>query len=398
MISFDEAYKIVLDSHMDFGTETVDLKAANGRVLAEHVKADRNFPPFDRATKDGIAIKHGALTSGERKFKILDIAPAGTPQKKLGSTNACIEIMTGAIVPIGADTIIMYEHLTIEDEFAIVNKPVTKGQNIHKEGSDVPQGAEVLAKGSKITSAAIGVLASVGKAKVLVKKLPKICVVSTGDELVNVEEVPKAHQIRKSNSYSLKAALQEVGISAEEFHIIDDKNAIRKAFQKLLNTYDVMLLSGGVSMGKFDYLPELLEEAGVTPYFHRVNQRPGKPFWFGQNKTSKTTVFAFPGNPASTFASYHIYFLGWLNQSLHLPSNRINVLLSSAFENEIPLTRFLRAKVEMVEGVLSASLILGNGSGDLTSLAQANGFVQLNANTSYTEGELVPFVATSRIL
>ncbi|MBT8187521.1 MAG: molybdopterin molybdenumtransferase MoeA, partial [Croceitalea sp.] len=112
MISFDEAYKIVLDSHMDFDTETVDLKAANRRVLAEHVKADRNFPPFDRATKDGIAIKHGALTSGERKFKILDIAPAGTPQKKLGSINACIEIMTGAIVPIGADTIIMYEHLT----------------------------------------------------------------------------------------------------------------------------------------------------------------------------------------------------------------------------------------------------------------------------------------------
>ncbi|WP_394971967.1 molybdopterin molybdotransferase MoeA [uncultured Croceitalea sp.] len=398
MITYDKAKELVLANIQDFGIQKISLDKAIGHVLAEDVFADRDFPPFNRATKDGVAINYAALEKGIQSFPIQAIAAAGSPQKELKSSDKCIEIMTGAVVPTNTDTVVMYEHLEIEEDLVKLLKPVKKGQNIHIQGSDEAKGTIVLNKGTKIEAAEIGVLASVGKIEVLVKKMPKIVLVSTGDELVDVSETPRLHQIRKSNSHTLKAALLNETIVANAIHIADDKETTKSEILEALKQNDVLLLSGGVSKGKYDYLPKVFEELGVKKIFHRVKQRPGKPFWFGKHKETNTTIFAFPGNPASTFANYHIYFKPWLNLSLGLPESEITVILNERFENNTDLTRFIRAKVKMDSAKLIASLVLGNGSGDLTSLTKANGFVLLEPNKIYEAGAAVPFFSTRTIL
>ncbi len=398
MISFQEAFDLVLANTADFGSVTVPLDKADGRVLAETIYADRDFPPFDRATKDGIALNYQAIENGKSRFKITGIAAAGSPQMTLQDLDSCIEVMTGAMLPINCDTVVMYEHIDIKDGVATLEKPVKSGQNIHGKGSDEPIGSEILKAGTSITAAEIGVLASVGKAFVKVKKNPTICIVSTGDELVDVDEVPKPHQIRKSNSHTLRAALLNQGLISTAMHIADDKESTIKGISSALKEYDAILLSGGVSKGKYDYLPEVFETLGIEKVFHKVRQRPGKPFWFGRHQATKTTVFAFPGNPGSTFANYHYYFLPWLQKSLGTSSKEITVTLGESFDNSTDLTRFIRAKLQIEEGRLMANLVYGNGSGDLTSLTKANGFVRLQPQKKYTKGENVPFRATRRIL
>lgn len=397
MISFEKALQLVLANTAYLGEEKVHLDSATGCVLAETIYADRDFPPFNRVTKDGIAINYDAIEDNCLEYTITAIAAAGSPQKELKDKATCIEIMTGAVLPKNADTVVMYEHLNIENGVARLLKTVKRGQNIHLKGSDQPKDAEVLPKGIKIEAAEIGVLASVGKAEVLVKKVPKICLVSTGDELVAVEETPEPHQIRKSNSHTLKAALLRENITSDSIHIADHKEATKIKVLKALAKYDVLLLSGGVSMGKYDYLPEVFEEIAIEKIFHKVKQRPGKPFWFGKHTASQTTIFGFPGNPGSTFANYHVYFKPWLNKSLGLPTSEITVILNEAFENTTDLTRFVRAKAAIQAGKLQGSLIHGNGSGDLTSLVKSNGFMVFEPNLHYKIGARVPFIPTRSI-
>jgi molybdopterin molybdotransferase len=306
--------------------------------------------------------------------------------------------MTGAVVPIKANTVVMYEHIEINEGIAKILKPITKGQNVHFRGSDEPKGTVLLEMGTRISPAEIGVLATVGKTEVSVKRNPRITLFSTGDELVSVHQTPKAHQIRQSNSHTLRAALFEDGIASEMVHVQDEKASIKATLLKALNTSDALLLSGGVSKGKYDYLPEVLDEVGVKKYFHRVMQRPGKPFWFGHHEQSNTTIFGFPGNPTSTFANFHVYFKPWLNVCMGQAIQKNQVILNDSFENITDLTRFVRARVDLLDGQMLASLVQGNGSGDLTSLTIANGFVQFKPNQKLTEGEKVPFISTRRIL
>ncbi|PCJ97112.1 MAG: molybdopterin molybdenumtransferase MoeA [Flavobacteriaceae bacterium] len=399
LISFEEAYKKVLSHGQDYGTETVTLTHSTGRVLAENIAADRDFPPFNRSTKDGIAIAFEAINSGRTEFNIQEIIAAGVPKSKLNNINACVEIMTGAVLPDGADTVIMYEQVIIENGRATIAKTPALGQNIHYKGGDEKKGALILHKNTAITAAEIGVLASVGKHEVLVKKVPKITLVSTGNELVEVNESPLPHQIRKSNIHTLSASLATIGITPDKLHLKDDEQEIRKALQKALQENDVLLLSGGVSKGKYDFIPSALASLGVEKVFHRVLQRPGKPFWFGFQKELGTVVFSFPGNPASTFANYHIYFKDWFNKTLGVPIPKIEVVLKTDIDAKGDLTRFLRANAQLENGILMAELITGNGSGDLTSLVKSNGFIKLSPkNEVYKAGTLVPFVATRSIL
>ncbi|MET6990587.1 molybdopterin molybdotransferase MoeA [Sediminicola arcticus] len=399
MITFQEAYQKVMTFKQDYGSEKVDLLQAVGRVLVDNIKADRDFPPFDRATKDGIAINYTAVKNGIKKFKIEAIVAAGSPKINLGQEHNCVEIMTGAVVPENADTVIMYEHITINNGYAVLNSEPKKGQDIHLQGSDEQKGTIVVKKDSLITASEIGVLAAVGKARVLVKKLPKITIISTGNELVDVHQSPLPHQIRKSNIHSLYAALAQEQIVPSQLHINDKKEEIKNEIKKALFDNDVLLLSGGVSKGKFDYIPDVLEELGVEKIFHRVLQRPGKPFWFGIQKETCTVIFSFPGNPVSTFANYHLYFRDWLKSSLNLPISKINVILAEAILATGTLTLFLRVKIKSENGQLIAHLIRENGSGDLTSLAQSDGFIRLDPKeVSYNVGEIVPFSPTRRIV
>ena len=399
MISFKDAYKKVLDLYQDFGHEQVPLETAMGRVLAEDIVADRNFPPFNRATKDGIALNYDAVEIGNTSFKIEGVLAAGMPSQLLENTSNCLEIMTGAVVPGNADTVVMYEHLIIENGSATLTKTPNRGQDIHLNGSDQKKGDLVLEKHSTISAAEIGVLAAVGKASIKVRTLPKVAIVSTGNELVEVEEIPLPHQIRKSNIHTLYATLSEEGIVPTKLHLPDEKASIKNALQNTLKEHNAVLLSGGVSKGKFDFLPQVLEELGVEKIFHGVFQRPGKPFWFGIQRDTNTVVFSFPGNPVSTFANYNVYFKDWLRRSLGLPQPKIDVILKEAVEVKGDLTLLLRVKLSFNRGHLVASLVKENGSGDLCSLVNTDGFIVLEPKIdAYEIGELVPFVPTRDLL
>ena len=395
MITFDEAFNKVMQFPMDLGVEAVELSNATGRVLAENIVADRDFPPFNRATKDGIAIHFNSLEKEITHFKIEAVLSAGMAQQELKDTGNCVEIMTGAVLPKNADTIIMYEDTKIENGVATIFKKPIIGQEIHRKGSDVKKGTTLLSKHMMIGAAEIGVLASVGKSIVLVNKLPKICVISTGNELVEVHETPLPHQIRRSNTLSLFAALKNHGIEAVQVHLLDDKKVIREQLSKLMEAYDVLLVSGGVSKGKFDFLPEVLELLGVEKVFHRVAQRPGKPFWFGTQQKTKTLVFSFPGNPVSTYANYHVYFLPWLYLTLQLKKPEKYVLLERPILIKPSLTRFIQVRITNKMGSLWAVPVQENGSGDLTSLANSDGFICLRPREkAYEQGEAIPFIPT----
>lgn len=395
MITFKEAYQKVLAHPLDLGNEVVPLLASHGRILAASIVADRDFPPFNRATKDGIAINYATLEGGRTTLKIEGVASAGMPQQKLFDKHACLEVMTGAVVPLETDTVIMYEHLAIKNGWVTIEKEVQKGQNIHYQGSDEAQGAALLAKGKRIASADIGVMASVGAASVSVKAVPKVCAISTGNELVDVHQIPAPHQIRKSNSITLQVALSKVNIAASTLHLKDEKKDIEEGLKMALQKNDVLLLSGGVSKGKFDFIPEVMDALGVEKVFHRVAQRPGKPFWFGVHHEYKTVIFSFPGNPVSTFANYHLYFLAWLHTSWKIPVETHHAVLGATVTIQGSLTRFIQVETYWNNARLCTKPITENGSGDLTSLAKADGFVCLEPrDAAYEEGELVPFVPT----
>ena len=395
MISFNDAFKSVMDHPASFGAETVNIKDAATRVLAEDVYTDRDYPPFNRATKDGIAINYSAFEAGRREFEIKGVIAAGTAVTQLSNQDSCMEIMTGAVVPYDADTVVMYEHLDIEHGIASLTKEPVRGQNIHLKGSDEQRKTRVIAAGTKISAAEIGVLATIGKESVLVQRLPKVSVISTGNELVDLSTDPLPHQIRRSNSYSLNAALASEKISPLLLHLKDDPDIIRQKLQFAIEEMEVLLLSGGVSKGKFDYIPRILEELGVEKIFHGVKQRPGKPFWFGMHPISGTRIFSFPGNPVSTFVNYHVYFRNWLRKSLGLPMDQFQVFLREQISAEGDLTRFIRVKVYWEGGRMMANIVTGNGSGDLLSLASSDGFIRLEPRSrSYKPLEAVPFIPT----
>jgi len=348
MITVEEARKLVFNSAREFGTERVKLMESIGRTLEETLIADRDFPPYNRVTMDGIAIRFADFAAGNRKFKIIGIGAAGQPQMTLSDSNTCLEIMTGAILPMGTDTIIRYEDVEIENEYALIKiDTVRDGQNVHRQGSDRPQGSELLQPGYRINASTIGIAATIGKGELTVRRLPKVLIISTGDELVDISVQPEPHQIRKSNVFQLQACLQYFGIKAKYLHLNDDLDEIKENLMVILNEYDAVLLSGGVSKGKFDFLPEAMNQLGVQKLFHKIKQRPGKPFWFGQYPEG-ATVFAFPGNPVSSFMCAQIYFTPWLERCLGLPLPEPKfAILTAPIHFKPDLTYFAQVKIEM---------------------------------------------------
>ncbi len=399
MIPFEEAYQRVLDHSRDYGKEMVPLKEATGRVLAETLYADRDFPPFDRATKDGIVINFNAFEKGRRDFEIGGVLPAGTPSGILSDENLCMEIMTGAVIPYDADTVVMYEHLQIDQGIAHLNTAPAKGQNIHYRGSDHKKGEAVLQQNLRIAASEVGILAAIGRSEVPVRKLPRIAVISTGDELVEVSDIPLPHQVRKSNAYQLHASLRNEGIHPLLLHIPDDMDMIRQNLSYVIQEMDLLILSGGVSRGKYDYIPQIMEELGVEKVFHKVLQRPGKPFWFGKQHATNTLIFSFPGNPVSTFVCYYRYFRDWLHKSLGLHTDQISVILEKPLVARGDLTQFIGVRTRWEAGRLMAAPVPANGSGDLTGLAEIDGFICLNPREEpYLKGIAVPFVPTRNLL
>ena len=387
MISVEEAKHIILNSTQDFGIEEIPFIKSVGRILKETIVADRDFPPFNRVSMDGIAIDFNAFQKGQRAFKVEVIQPAGSPQISLQNSENCIEVMTGAVLPKNTNAVIRYEDVEIKNGVArIIINEVFDFQNIHEKGKDRKVGETLIEKNTIISAAEIGVFATVGKSTIKVAKQPKIMILSTGDELVAVNDKPEEHQIRRSNVFTLVAALEHLKIESETSHITDDKPILRQKIAQFLNDYDVLLCSGAVSKGKFDFLPEVFDELGVEKRFHRVAQRPGKPFWMGETNTCK--VFAFPGNPISTFVNCLAYFYFWYFKSLGVKTKEETAILTEDIIFKPNLTYFLQVKLSDKFGHILATPIKGNGSGDLASLVNADAFIQLpNDKTEFKTGE-----------
>ncbi len=394
-IPYEKALSILEEHKSDLPIESRKLEDCIGTYLAEDLVADRDFPPFDRVTMDGIAIDYATFKKGRRTFNIESTAPAGTPQKTLLDAENCIEVMTGAIMPNDVDTVIRYEDLEILDATATINlETLNYKQNVHFKGVDISKDTVIVPQGKRLSSAEINIAAAVGKAFLQVRKMPKVVIFSTGDELVPVHQTPKLHQIRRSNIYGIQATLKEWGVLADLQHLADDKEEMLASISKLLKDYDLFIFTGGVSKGKFDYLPDVLEELKVKKHFHKIQQRPGKPFWFGSNSNGKK-IFALPGNPVSSFVCVYMYLKFWLQKSLGVESETLFVRLANDVAFKPELVYFLEATLKSTEeGTLVATAIKGNGSGDFANLVKTDGFLILPQNKSqFIANEVYPFVS-----
>ncbi len=391
MIDFQEARRLVNGAANDFGVERIPLSKGIGRVLREDWYCDRDLPPYNRVTMDGIAVRHeNALRN--RTLEIEGVIAAGDPVSVLNDPDQCVEIMTGAVLPKNADTIIRYEDLTITDGSATINEPFSFNQNIHWRGEDRKKGDLLVPSGTLLSSSEIGVGASIGKSEISVSKHPRTIIISTGDELVEIDQVPLPHQIRRGNIYRTQSTLAHLGIDSDTAHLNDDHDEIVRRLTEYINEYDLIILSGGVSKGKFDFLPTALEQCGVVKLFHRVAQRPGKPLWFGAHPKG-VTVFALPGNPISSFMSLHIYLIDWLRICFGLSAmTRPMGVLSEEVIFKPDLTYFLEVKLEYSpKGQILATPMKGNGSGDLANLLNGDAFIQLpRGQNIYPKGGVHP--------
>lgn len=380
MLTTAQAREAILDAMPAFDTEVVPVSLATGRILRQAVSAERDQPPFDRVMMDGIAIRFGDFDGGTREFRIQSTQHAGDAQQTLNAGN-CIEIMTGASLPKGSDCIIPVERLTVTDGSAVIEPDYVakERQFVHARASDHAKGAELLMPGARIAPTDIAVINSCGLTDIEVARSPIIRVISTGNELVPAGEPIEPQQIRMSNGPAIIAMLGQHGYtSCEHDHIRDDPALLERRIGLHLDDADVLVLSGGVSMGKADYLPQVLEKLGVEMVFHRISQRPGKPMWFGIGPTGQA-VFALPGNPVSTLICGRQYVIPSLNAAGGLreaPPEFASLAQHVAFKPR--LTCFLPVRLASnVGGQVLAMPVHTNTSGDFASLSGTDGYIEL---------------------
>ena len=385
-LTVTQAERLILKAVPAWPAERTALRSAIGRVLRQDVHAERDLPPYDRATMDGIALTLKSWVSGQREFPLEGMQSAGEPPATLSNSRAVWRIATGAPLPSGADTVVPVERTTekrgtvrIADDY----RPA-RGQFIHKRGSDRRAGALLLKAGQRIGGVEMALLSANGVAEPLVAPDPRITLVSTGDELVGLESQPEPWQIRSSNGPAMSALLNRHGYG--KIHAIqapDDPKVLAERIGNALPQSNALILSGGVSMGAKDYVPAVLEEMGAKPVFHRVRQRPGFPLWFGMH--GETPVFGLPGNPVSSLVCLRRYVIPALNkaQGSRQPTPA-TATLAEAVAFKPALTWFLPVRLSTSkQGQLLAHPRQTNTSGDFASLAETDGFAQLAANRTH---------------
>lgn len=401
MLTPAEAEKLIRENLAPFHREDCPLASAHGRALHTNLCADRDLPPFDRVTMDGYAVRAASLAAAEKKFRVEGVQAAGMRPFKLGAAgDACIEIMTGAVLPEGADCVVPYEETTRGDGPTVTVSPaaalLAAGHAIHRRGSDHHTGDVIVPAGTRLSGREIAVAAACGYATLTVSQLPKIAVIATGDELVEVEAGVASHQIRRSNDHALRAALIVAGWPhVERFHLRDVRHEIEHLLWHIIAEFDAVLVVGGVSKGRFDYLPAEFDRQGVKRIFQGVAQRPGKPFWFGVS-ARQTPIFALPGNPVSAYTCLHRYVLPAFAAASGLaPAAPRLVALAAPVTFRPQLAYFLPVKLSSgPRAELWATPDPCNTSGDFAGLVGTDGFVELPAGqTEFPAGTLAPFWA-----
>ncbi len=380
-----EALKAVLATTPAFATVRVAAADSTGRVLRQLIRAERDQPPFDRVMMDGIAFAWADYVSGQRRFPIQAMQAAGDAVLTL-ENGQCIEIMTGAAMPANANCIVPVERITVTDGVAEIEADyeVSKDRFLHPRGSDYAQGAYMLRPGKRVSPLDIAIIASCGETEVDVAADPVIRIISTGNELVAAGAPIQPQQIRMSNGPAILALLESHGYRRNEHeHIADDVDALRGRLAIHLQEADVLVLSGGVSMGKADYVPQVLADLGVAVVFHKISQKPGKPMWFGKGPGDQI-VFALPGNPVSALVCCRQYLIPALAKASganETPPEFAALATNISFKPE--LTCFQPVKlISNAAGQTLAMPVQTNTSGDFAALSATDGYVELAKDQS----------------
>ncbi len=399
MIQPHQADELIREHMPTYGATGVPVEEAAGRILRTAIRADRDLPPFDRVTMDGIAIDFAAWQSGQRQFSVHDTAVAGRPAPELtDSTRGCIQVMTGTMLPAGTNAVIPYEDLDLAEGVAVVHDTadVVPLQHLHSQASDRRVGEIIVPAGTRLRAPHISIAAAVGCARVQVTCPPAVAIISTGDELKQVDEPVEPFQIRSANDHGIRAALLRLGHNhVERFHVRDDLDATLQLLQQLLNDFDVLILTGGVSMGKRDFVPTALQECQVQNHFHKIRQKPGKPMWFGTSPSGKP-VFALPGNTVSTLVCLHRYVGPALAHAEgENDASPQWVRIQDAIRWPLPLTGFIPVRlVYSSAGICSAVPCETNTSGDFAALSASDGFVELpEGQDLFPAGSIVQYRA-----
>jgi molybdopterin molybdotransferase len=375
-------------------TETIefaqDPARVLGRIVAEDVRADRNYPPFDRSTRDGFALRAADAAQAGAKLRLIGESRAGVPFAGMVEPGTCVQIMTGAAMPRGANSIVMNEHARIEGEYVVLDEAAREGAHFVLEGQETRVGESVIARGKRLSYAELAIAAQVGRSKLVVAKKPRVAILSTGDELVTVEQTPTKYQIRNSNNVSLAA---QVALAGGEPVMLgtapDSLEELRARIQQALEA-DIVVVTGGVSVGKYDLVEQVLREMGAEFYFDAVAIRPGKPAVFGF--CQKKPVFGLPGNPVSTMVTFELFVVPGIELlSGHKPGALalLKARLAHPLNEKPPLAHFLPARVSWPEGEAVVEAIHWEGSGDIGSVVKGNCFLVVNeARQVYAAGEM----------
>jgi molybdopterin molybdotransferase len=371
--------------------ESRPLERCLGQTLREDVHAERENPPFDRVCMDGIAICSSVSAGATRQYVVEGTQAAGLPARPLSNLGSAIEVMTGAVMPIGADCVIPLEEYDLADQIACLkaNALCEPYRNVQRRGSDSRPGVPMLRSGTRLNAPEIAIVASAGLASVRVSRQPRIIVASTGDELVEPGKPIAQHQVRRSNAYAVVASLMGHGFQeVQNDHILDDESLLRERLMRHLAASDALILSGGVSKGKFDFVPKVLKELGVEEVFYQVAQRPGMPMWFGMTRQG-CAVFGLPGNPIATLVCLVRFVVPALVTAMGAQRRwPVPIALASPIKRGRTMTSFVPVQTRYdTQGRHFAEPRIPNGSGDFLALAETDGFVELPPQPeSYPEG------------
>lgn len=386
MITVDDALKIVLDSCIPTGREIIPFTESSGRILAEEVRSDMDMPPFNRSAVDGYACSKSDLRA---ELKVIELVQAGKQPQKSVLRGQCVKIMTGAIVPEGCDIVFMVEDSKVLPSGMVVCTGTGVKRNMALKGEDVKAGDIVLNKGKMIEPQDIALFASVGHTEVIVARKPKIGIMSTGDELVEPDKVPEYSQIRNSNAYQLLSQVKRAGGEGRYYGIAPDiEETTYEMISKALGENDIVVLTGGVSMGDFDFVPAVMKRAGANILFDQINVQPGKPTTFGV--CSKSVVFGLPGNPVSSFMQFETLVRPLINAMMGYEWNPVILVLPLAVKYERRSSgRVARVPVFITEDY-EVKPVEYHGSAHISAMSYATGFITIPAGKNIIEkGETV---------
>ena len=395
MITVDQALTIVLDQVETLGSESVAIEQAHRRILAEDIRADMDLPPFDRARMDGYAVRSSDVSTAPVKLRLIGEIAAGAQFEHRVNAGEAVKIFTGAPVPGGADAVQKVEVTRANGNSIEILESVTPGQFITPHASEVASGETVAEGGREIGPAEMAVLASFGYASVRVGRRPRVAVISTGSELVEVSSKPSGAQIRNSNSYTLAAYAERAGAIVDLLGIVEDTpEATRVGLNRAADNHDIVITSGGVSMGDYDLVKAALKEIGAEIYFDRVIIRPGKPIVFGRR--GETYFFGLPGNPVSTSVTFNVFVRPAIRkmQGETSPSfETVSAQLSRTVKDSSSRRSYLPARFFTQKGRAMVEPLKWGGSSDFVAFMQANALIVVREDVhEIAEGELVDFL------